>query len=83
MFLVLDDEDVYEGQVDMLPACECAAVRFRGDHSKAPQYYEKLAQFLAEKHLRVAGFSREIALIDNCISDDPEQYVTEIRIPVK
>lgn len=42
----------------------------------------QLAQFLAANGLQIAGFSREITLIDNCISDDPAQYVTEIRIPV-
>ena len=43
---------------------------------------DELAQFLAANGLQIAGFSREITLIDNCISDDPAQYVTEIRIPV-
>lgn len=82
VFLVLEEDDVYEGRVETLPPCRCAAVRFRGDHSRAPQYYEQLAQFLAANGLQIAGFSREITLIDNCISDDPAQYVTEIRIPV-
>ena len=83
VFLALDEEDVYEGHVETLPSCRCAAVRFHGDHSRAPQYYEQLTQFLAANGLQIAGFSREIALIDNCISDDPAQYVTEIRVPVK
>ena len=82
VFLVLEEDDVYDGRVETLPPCRCAAVRFRGDHSRAPQYYEQLAQFLAANGLQIAGFSREITLIDNCISDDPAQYVTEIRIPV-
>ena len=82
VFLVLEEDDVYEGRVETLPPCRCAAVRFRGDHSRAPQYYEQLAQFLAANGLQIAGFSREITLIDNCISDDPAQYVTEIRVPV-
>ena len=83
VFLALDEEDVYDGQVDTLPECECAAVRFRGNHGNAPAHYRKLMQYLAENKLEIAGFSREIALVDNCISADPEQYVTEIRIPVK
>lgn len=83
VFLALDEEDVYDGQVDILPECECAVVRFRGDHGNAPAYYRKLMQYLAENKLETAGFSREIALVDNCISDDPAQYVTEIRVPVR
>mgnify|MGYP002517687204 CR=1 FL=1 len=83
VFLVLEEEDVYEGRVDILPTCQCAAVRFRGDHGNAPAHYRKLMQYLAKNKLEIAGFSREIALVDNCISADPEQYVTEIRIPIK
>ena len=83
VFLVLDEEDVYRGRVERLPACECAAVRFRGSHEKAAVYYARLMQYLAQQQREVAGFSREIALIDNCVSSDPEQYVTEISIPVR
>lgn len=36
-----------------------------------------------ERGLEAAGFSRELALIDNCISEDPETFVTEISIPVR
>ena len=83
VFLVLDEEDVYEGAVEQLPAGLCAAVRFRGSHEKAGDYYAKLMAYLREQQLEPVGFSREITLIDNCISADPEQYVTEIRIPVR
>lgn len=83
VFLVLDEEDVYEGAVEQLPAGQCAAVRFRGSHEKAGKYYAELMAYLQAHRLEPSGFSREITLIDNCISADPEQYVTEIRIPVQ
>ena len=83
VFLVLDEEDVYEGTVEQLSAGRCAAVRFRGSHEKAGEYYAHLMQYLRKHQLEPVGFSREITLIDNCISDDPAQYVTEIRIPIK
>ena len=35
-----------------------------------------------EHSLAPAGPSREIALIDDIISDDPETYVTQITVPV-
>ena len=83
VFLVLDEEDVYDGKVEQLPAGKCLSVRFRGSHEKAGGYYARLMAYLREHQLEPAGFSREIALIDDCISADPEQYVTEICIPVK
>ena len=36
-----------------------------------------------EHSLTPAGPSREIALIDDIISDDPGAYVTRIAIPVR
>lgn len=83
VFLVLDEEDIYDGAVERLPEGECVSVRFRGSHDKAAEQYGRLMQWLSQNGLRAAGFSREIALIDNCISDDPATYVTEIRIPVE
>ena len=83
VFLVLDEEDVYEGSVEQLPTGECAVVRFRGSHENAAAYYAKLMQYLADHRLCAAGFSREITLIDNCISGDPAKFVTEITIPVR
>ena len=82
-FLLLDEEDAYEGTVEALPAGKCAMVRFRGSHAEAPAHYASLMIYLKENRLKLAGPSREVTLIDNCISDDPETYVTEIRVPVK
>ena len=83
VFLVLDEEDRYDGATECLPEGLCATVRFRGSHGDAAGRYAALMRYLDENGLQAVGFSREIALIDNCISDDPEKYVTEIRIPVK
>ena len=81
-FLLLDDEDAYEGQVEQLPAGRCVTLRFRGSHAEAPAHYARLMAYLKENGLELAGPSREVTLIDNCISDDPDSYVTEIRVPV-
>ena len=37
---------------------------------------------MRERDLTPAGPSREIALIDDIISDDPTTYVTQITVPV-
>jgi len=82
VFLILDPEDRYEGEVREQPAETCAVIRFCGSHAEAPRYYEKLREYIRENHLTIAGFSREITLIDNGLTGDPAQFVTEIRIPV-
>lgn len=82
VFLILDEEDHYDGQTELLPSMECATIRFRGGHKEAPRYYQMLLNFLTEKHLMPAGFSQEITLIDDGMTSDSEKFVTEIRLPV-
>lgn len=82
VFLILDEEDHYDGQTELLPSMKCATIRFRGGHKEAPRYYQMLLNFLKEKHLMPAGFSQEITLIDDGMTSDPEKFVTEIRLPV-
>lgn len=83
VFLVLDDEDQYVGMLEELPEETCAAVCFCGSHKDAPAYYEKLSKYIEENHLEIAGFSKEITMVDYGITSDMSQFVTEIQIPVR
>ncbi|MDO4344946.1 MAG: MerR family transcriptional regulator [Eubacteriales bacterium] len=82
VFLVLDEEDVYQGKVEEHPEELCVSVRFCGSHSEAGIYYRKLMEYIKEHKMEAAGFSREITLIDNGITADTEKFVTEISIPI-
>lgn len=81
-FLVLDQEDIYTGRTILLPETLCVRIRFRGCHPEAQAYYNKLLSYVQEHHMHIAGFSREITLIDYGITNNPEKFVTEISIPV-
>lgn len=83
IFLILDDEDIYDGET--MPAAEVLCVRlcFRGSHAEAPGQYKKLLDYIKKHQMQIVGFSREITLIDYGITNDPEKFVTEICIPVK
>lgn len=83
VFLVLDDEDQYMGMSEELPEETCAAVCFCGSHKDAPAYYRRLTEFIEEHGLQIAGFSKEITMIDFGITTDVNQFVTEIQIPVR
>lgn len=82
VFLLLDDEDTYEGNITQLPAVTCVSVRFCGSHSEAAVYYQKLMDYIHGNHLEITGFSREITMIDYGITNDTDKFVTEILIPV-
>lgn len=82
VFLLLDDEDSYEGKVEQHQEELCVSIYFCGSHSEAEIYYHKLMKYIDEHKMQVAGSSKEITMIDNGITDDPDKFVTEIRIPV-
>lgn len=83
VFLILDDEDNYQGETEQLPARTCAAVRFHGSHREAPKYYRQLSDYISKNGYEITGPSQEITLIDDGLTSDSEKFVTEIRIPVK
>lgn len=83
IFLVLDEEDNYNGEVQQLPQALCVRIRFRGSHAQAPEQYEKLTAYIAAHQMKVAGFSREITMIDYGLTNDLQKFVTEISIPVR
>lgn len=58
-------------------------LRFRGSHTDAPAQYRRLLARIAQGEMQIAGFSREITLIDYGITNDTEKFVTEICIPVR
>ena len=82
IFLILDQEDKYDGNIIGMPEALCVRVRFCGSHKEAPAQYEKLMAYIKEHQLKVAGFSREITMIDYGFTNDRDKFVTEISIPV-
>ena len=82
VFLILDKEDSYHGITEELPAETCVTIRFCGSHGEAPLYYKKLDHFISDHKLNIAGFSKEITMIDYGITNDTSQFVTEIQVPI-
>ena len=83
IFLILDDEDIYNGETIPMAGTLCVRLCFRGSHAEAPGQYKKLLDYIKKHQMQIVGFSREITLIDCGITNDPEKFVTEICIPIK
>lgn len=83
IFLILDDEDIYDGETMPVEESLCVRLCFRGSHAEAPGQYKKLLDYIKKHQMQIVGFSREITLIDYGITNEPEKFVTEICIPVK
>ena len=82
IFLILDEEDMFKGEITELPETVCVSIRFHGSHAQAPEQYRKLLSYIREHNLTICGFSREITMIDYGITNDTDKFVTEISIPV-
>ena len=78
VFMLLDPEDEFEGNVEKLPTETCVTLRFCGSHADAPAQYQKLVTFINDHSLQIAGFSKEITMIDYGITNDTDKFVTEI-----
>lgn len=83
IFLLLDEEDHFEGKVTELPETLCVSIRFHGSHTEAVEQYRKLMEYIREHKLEISGFSREVTMIDYGLTNDTNKFVTEISIPVK
>lgn len=81
-FLLLDDADRFEGALLELPETLCVRIRFHGHHLQAPAQYQILSEYIRRNGLRICGFSREIAIIDQGFTSDTEKFITEICVPV-
>lgn len=82
VFLLLEEGDACDGAAERIPAGPCVTVRFRGSHREAPERYRRIMAWLRARGLRPARPSREITLIDDGLTRDPAQFVTEIALPV-
>lgn len=83
LFLILDEEDHFEGETTDLPETLCVTIRFHGSHAEAPAQYQKLLAYIRDHKLKTSGFSREITMIDYGLTNDLSKFVTEISIPVE
>ncbi len=83
VFILLDDEDNYDGPVIRIYPQRCLKISFRGLHKDAEPYYRRLMDYMKANGMEPAGFSREITLVDQGLSQDPADFLTEIRIPYK
>lgn len=83
VFLLLDREEEFHGEVLRVPSQKCVTIFFRGGHTQAPEYYRELLHYIREHRLQITGFSREITMIDSGFTPETEKYITRIQIPVK
>lgn len=59
-----------------------AIAKHIGDYGSLPQTYRKLISFIEENGYRISGMATELSLVSVVQTDKPQEFVTEIQIPV-
>lgn len=68
---------------EVLKEGEYLSLTFTGGYNKADNYYKKLKEYIEKNNLKVDGEILELYKIDIYETDNEEEFVTEIQIPVK
>ena len=76
---------VGEGRVRgvVLPACQAATALLCGPWDDIRHAHWAVLAWLLDQGYEPAGPARQVYLVDDCDTDDPRDYVTEILRPVK
>lgn len=82
IFVIMEDEDDFINKDLVLKEGRYATIRYRGTHEEAASYYAMLFDYLMDSDLSIKGDSIEITIIDAGMTNDHNQYVTELQIPI-
>lgn len=82
IFILLEEEHIHNGWVTTLPAGRYICMYYRGNHQESVPYYHMLLAYCQEHGMQIGGDSIERTIIDQFISSRPEDYLTEIQIPI-
>ncbi|WP_242314999.1 MerR family transcriptional regulator [Bacillus cereus group sp. BfR-BA-01355] len=73
-FQVLSSDEIKEGMF--------ACVYHHGPYEETDETYKRLMKYIDQEGYEVSGDAIEIALIDWSVTENPEEQVTEIQIPI-
>ncbi|WP_367924088.1 MerR family transcriptional regulator [uncultured Ruthenibacterium sp.] len=65
------------------PNGQYACIYHRGPYARTFESYEKLLNFIQQQHLTPTGPAYEFCVLDSLTTSRPEEYLTEIQIPVE
>lgn len=82
VFILVNPEDSYIGTLKTIPAYHTISILFNGNHASSQKYYKMLLEYMSQHNYIPASFSREITLIDEGITNDTSQFLTQIEIPI-
>ena len=82
IFVMVGDTPVTSSLATVLPAGRYASLYFNGNHTQSSPYYQQLLAFMADHQYQIGGAAVERTIVDQYVSQAPEDYLTEIQIPI-
>ncbi|QIW21438.1 MerR family transcriptional regulator [Bacillus thuringiensis] len=82
VFILLDYMPFQIHSSDEIKEGMFACVYHHGPYEETDETYKKLMKYINQEGYEVSGDAIEIALIDWSVTDNPEEQVTEIQIPI-
>ncbi|MBO9128993.1 MerR family transcriptional regulator [Bacillus sp. 165] len=79
----LEEKERLYNAVTTFPEDVYACIFYRGIHLNCPPYYQRLLTFIENNQYEIKGDAIERTIIDQFISNNPKEYITEIQIPIK
>ncbi|PAB59791.1 MerR family transcriptional regulator [Anaeromicrobium sediminis] len=83
VFVLMEDEVDKNIETDSIKEGLYVCIYYRGNHSESEGYYKKIEGYLKENNYKIIGDSMERTIIDQFISKEKEDYLTEIQIPIE
>jgi effector-binding domain-containing protein len=81
---ILLEEDYKDRLIKTLKHGEYVCIYYNGcDHSESPKYYKLALEYINKNNYTIIGDAIERVVINQYISKNKEDYITEIQIPVK
>ncbi|PFD53317.1 MerR family transcriptional regulator [Bacillus cereus] len=82
VFILLDYMPFEVQSSDEIKEGMFACVYHPGPYEETDETYKKLMKYIDQEGYEISGDAIEIALIDWSVTEDPEEQVTEIQIPI-
>ncbi len=82
IFILTEEEYIQSPLVTTFQQGTYASIYYRGDHNNSTQYYKILLDYILENNLQIIGDSIERTIIDQYISKNKDDHLTEIQIQV-
>ncbi|MRQ97179.1 GyrI-like domain-containing protein, partial [Bacillus anthracis] len=82
VFILLDYMPFQVHRSDEIKEGMFACVYHHGPYEETDETYKKLMKYIDQEGYKIDGDAIEIALIDWSVTENPDEQVTEIQIPV-